>query len=97
MYSGGGKSDTLTEDLDLSYRAQLKTGNSNILKMWLPLLNYQPLSVLRDLNSLDGIKEELKTSVKCRSRTQSKSIGLKTKAHGMFHLLNSTMFWRWQS
>jgi hypothetical protein len=28
------------------------------------LLNYQPLSVLRDLNSLDGIKEELKTSVK---------------------------------
>jgi hypothetical protein len=23
---------------------------------------------------------------------QSKSIGLKTKAHGMFHLLNSTMF-----
>jgi hypothetical protein len=41
-----------------------KTGNSNILKMWLPLLNYQPLSVLRDPNSLDGIKEELKTSVK---------------------------------
>jgi hypothetical protein len=50
MYSGCGnwESDTLTEDLDLSYRAQLKTGNSNILKMWLPLLNYQPLSVLRD-------------------------------------------------
>jgi hypothetical protein len=66
MYSGCGnwESDTLTEDLDLSYRAQLKTGNSNILKMWLPLLNYQPLSVLRDPNSLDGIKEELKTSVK---------------------------------
>jgi hypothetical protein len=76
----------------LSYRAQLKTGNSNILKMWLPLLNYQPLSVLRDLNNLDGIKEELKTSVKCRSRTPIKVYWLKTKAHGMFHLLNSTMF-----
>jgi hypothetical protein len=38
MYSGCGnwESDTLTEDLDLSYRAQLKTGNSNISKMWLP-------------------------------------------------------------
>jgi hypothetical protein len=88
--AGNWESDTLTEDLDLSYRAQLKTGNSNILKMW--LLNYQPLSVLRDPNSLDGIKEELKTSVNAARVLQSKSIGLKTKAHGMFHLLNSTMF-----
>jgi cellulose synthase/poly-beta-1,6-N-acetylglucosamine synthase-like glycosyltransferase len=32
--AGNWESDTLTEDLDLSYRAQLR--NSNILKMWLP-------------------------------------------------------------
>jgi cellulose synthase/poly-beta-1,6-N-acetylglucosamine synthase-like glycosyltransferase len=33
--AGNWESDTL-EDLDLSYRAQLKTGNSNILKMVTP-------------------------------------------------------------
>jgi hypothetical protein len=58
MYSGCGnwESDTLTEDLDLSYRAQLKLG-FKYLENVVTLLNYQPLSVLRDLNSLDGIKE----------------------------------------
>jgi hypothetical protein len=34
--AGNWESDTLAEDLDLSYRAQLKAGNSNISKMSLP-------------------------------------------------------------
>jgi hypothetical protein len=88
-----------TEDLDLSYRAQLKLGIQISWKCGY-LLNYQPLSVLRDPNRLDGIKEELKTSVKCRSRTPIKVYWIENKAHGMFHLLIAHVFWRfsrWQS
>jgi cellulose synthase/poly-beta-1,6-N-acetylglucosamine synthase-like glycosyltransferase len=91
MGCGNWESDTLTEDLDLSYRAQLKTGNSNILKMWLPAELPAIISATRS-QQFRWNKGGAENFSKNRSRTQSKSIGLKTKAHGMFHLLNSTMF-----
>jgi hypothetical protein len=39
--AGNWESDTLTEDLDLSYRAQLKTGNLNTLNILKLLLNFR--------------------------------------------------------
>jgi hypothetical protein len=44
--AGNWESDTHGR-LGFELSRSVKTGNSNILKMWLPLLNYQPLSVLR--------------------------------------------------
>jgi hypothetical protein len=58
--AGNWESDTLTEDLDLSYRAQLKTGNLNTLNMKL-LLNFRLLLVQHDPNNSVGIKAEPKT------------------------------------
>jgi cellulose synthase/poly-beta-1,6-N-acetylglucosamine synthase-like glycosyltransferase len=78
--AGNWESDTLTEDLDLSYRAQLKLGFKYLENV--VTLNYQPLSVLRDPNSLDGIKE-LKTSVKMPLAYSIKVYWIENKAHGI--------------
>jgi hypothetical protein len=67
----------------LSYRAQLKNWEFKYLENVVTLLNYQPLSVLRDPNSLDGM-EELKTSVKCRSRTPIKVYWIENKRMACF-------------
>jgi hypothetical protein len=40
--AGNWESDTHGR-LGFELSRSVKTGNSNILKMWLPLLNYQPL------------------------------------------------------
>jgi hypothetical protein len=75
--------------LDLSYRAQLKTGIQISWKCGYPcwITSHYKCYEIQQI-----IKEELKTSVKCRSYTQSKSIDWKQKRMACFILLNSTMF-----
>ena len=60
--AGNWEGDTLTEDLDLSYRAQLKDWKFNTSKMLKHLPSFPWSLVLRDLSSLDGIRAELKIS-----------------------------------
>lgn len=91
--AGGWQSDTLTEDLDLSYRAQLKG--------W-------KFKYLEDLGSpaeLPAVMNALKTqqyrwtkgAAECAVKNlpkvvRKRGLGLRTKVHAIFHLMNSFIF-----
>lgn len=91
--AGNWESDTLTEDLDLSYRAQLKKWKFKYLEhvvtpAELPVL----LSAARSQQfrwNKGGAENFRKMNWRVMT---SKSIPLKTKIHGILHLLNSSMF-----
>ena len=91
--SGGWEADTLTEDLDLSYRAQLK---------------HWKFKYLEDLGSpaeLPAAMNALKTqqfrwtkgAAECTRKNllkvlKSKAFPFNTKLHALFHLMNSSIF-----
>ena len=91
--SGNWKSDTLTEDLDLSYRAQLKKWKFKYLEnvetpAELPVV----ISAVRTQQfrwNKGGAENFRKMFFNV---ILSKNISAKTKIHGILHLLNSTMF-----
>lgn len=91
--AGNWESDTLTEDLDLSYRAQLKKWKFKYLE------NVETPAELPAIISAARSQQfrwnkggaENFSKMKWRIIT-SKSIPLKTKLHGLLHLLNSSMF-----
>lgn len=91
--AGNWEGDTLTEDLDLSYRAQLNNWKFKYLEdvetpAELPVVISAARSQQFRWNK--GGAENFK---KMRWRVlKSKNISLKTKVHGLLHLLNSTMF-----
>lgn len=91
--AGGWQSDTLTEDLDLSYRAQLRG--------W----QFQYLGDLGSPAELPVAMNALKTqqfrwtkgAAECARKNllsvlKSNSVSLSTKIHAFFHLLNSGTF-----
>lgn len=91
--SGGWESDTLTEDLDLSYRAQLKG--------W----EFKYLQELGSPAELPAAMSALKTqqfrwtkgAAECTRKNllrvlNNKNIAFKTKLHALFHLMNSSIF-----
>ncbi|MGR3811464.1 cellulose synthase family protein [Jiulongibacter sp. NS-SX5] len=94
IYDAGGWSpDTLTEDLDLSYRAQLKGWKFNYLKS-LPSPAELPVS-------LPAIKSQqyrwMKGGAECfvknaKKVLRSENMPLTSKLHGFYHLLNSSIF-----
>lgn len=91
--AGNWEGDTLTEDLDLSYRAQLKNWKFKYLEdvetpAELPVVISAARSQQFRWNK-GGAENFQKMS---RKVVGSKSIPLKTKLHGLLHLLNSTMF-----
>ncbi|PKP09222.1 MAG: glycosyl transferase family 2 [Bacteroidetes bacterium HGW-Bacteroidetes-3] len=91
--AGNWESDTLTEDLDLSYRAQLKNWKFKYLvdvvtPAELPVIISAARSQQFRWNK--GGAENFK-KMNWRIIT-SKEIPLKTKFHGILHLLNSSMF-----
>lgn len=53
-YGGGWEADTLTEDLDLSYRAQLKNWKIKFLEDVTAPANYPQKLMVSNLNSPDG-------------------------------------------
>lgn len=91
--AGNWEGDTLTEDLDLSYRAQLKNWKFKYLEevetpAELPVV----ISAARS-QQFRWNKGGAENFRKMLSRVlKSKNISSKTKIHGILHLLNSTMF-----
>lgn len=91
--AGNWEADTLTEDLDLSYRAQMKNWKFIYLEdvetpSELPAI----LSAARSQQfrwNKGGAENLMKMTSKILI---SKNFSLKTKFHGLLHLLNSSMF-----
>ena len=91
--AGNWEGDTLTEDLDLSYRAQLKNWKFKYLEdvetpAELPVVISAARSQQFRWNK--GGAENFKKTV--WSVISAKNISFKTKFHGVMHLLNSSMF-----
>ncbi len=91
--AGNWEGDTLTEDLDLSYRAQLKNWKFKYLEdvetpAELPVVISAARSQQFRWNK--GGAENFRKSV--WSVISAKNIPFKTKFHGVMHLLNSSMF-----
>ena len=91
--AGNWEGDTLTEDLDLSYRAQLKNWKFKYLEdvetpAELPVVISAARSQQFRWNK-GGAENFRKTVV---SVLKARNIPFKTKFHGVMHLLNSSMF-----
>lgn len=91
--AGNWEGDTLTEDLDLSYRAQLKNWKFKYLEdvetpAELPIVISAARSQQFRWNK--GGAENFKKMM--WKVLKSQNISPKTKIHGLLHLLNSTMF-----
>lgn len=91
--AGNWEGDTLTEDLDLSYRAQLKNWKFKYLEdvetpAELPVVISAARSQQFRWNK--GGAENFRKMV--WKVLTTKNIPLKTRLHGVLHLLNSTMF-----
>ncbi|WP_047550729.1 cellulose synthase family protein [Psychroserpens sp. Hel_I_66] len=91
--AGNWEGDTLTEDLDLSYRAQLKNWKFKYLEdvetpAELPVVISAARSQQFRWNK-GGAENFRKMFVRV---VKSDNISTKTKIHGLLHLLNSTMF-----
>ena len=91
--AGNWEGDTLTEDLDLSYRAQLKNWKFKYLEdvetpAELPVVISAARSQQFRWNK--GGAENFRKSV--LSVVSANNISFKTKFHGVMHLLNSSMF-----
>lgn len=91
--AGNWEGDTLTEDLDLSYRAQLKNWKFKYLEdvetpAELPVVISAARSQQFRWNKggAENFRKMLGKVLK------NKNISAKTKMHGILHLLNSTMF-----
>ncbi|GAA4280734.1 cellulose synthase family protein [Gaetbulibacter aestuarii] len=91
--AGNWEGDTLTEDLDLSYRAQLKNWKFKYLEdvetpAELPIVISAARSQQFRWNKggAENFRKMLWRVLK------SHNISAKTKVHGLLHLLNSTMF-----
>jgi len=91
--AGGWQPDTLTEDLDLSYRAQLKKwqfvyledlGSPSELPVEINALKAQQFRWTK--GAAECVKKNLFQVIK------SKNVRFKTKIHAIFHLMNSSIF-----
>ncbi len=91
--AGGWQSDTLTEDLDLSYRAQLKGWKFQYLEEVV-----SPAELPITMNALKNQQYRWsKGAAECTRKNLGKvlidsSLGFKTKWSATFHLLNSFLF-----
>ena len=90
--SGGWSSDTLTEDLDLSYRAQIKGWEFTYLE---DVVAPAELPVLMDAIKSQQFrwnKGAAETARKNLKRVFQTRLGFMNKIHSTFHLLNSSVF-----
>ena len=91
--AGNWEGDTLTEDIDLSYRAQLKKWKFKYLEnVETPAELPEVISAARsqqfrwNKGGAENFQKMFKRIV------NSKNVSFKTKIHGILHLLNSSMF-----
>ncbi len=91
--AGGWQSDTLTEDLDLSYRAQLKGWKFVYLENVT-----SPAELPVEINAIKSQQFRwMKGAAECTRKhswavLKAPKLSLSTKIHAIFHLLNSTTF-----
>ncbi len=90
--AGGWSADTLTEDLDLSYRAQLKGWKFKFLEAEespaeLPII--MPAIKSQQYRWNKGAAETAKKNL---SKVLKSNIGFENKVHAVFHLFNSAIF-----
>ncbi|MEM7162736.1 MAG: cellulose synthase family protein [Bacteroidota bacterium] len=91
--AGGWQSDTLTEDLDLSYRAQLKGWKFKYLEEV-----GAPAELPAAMNALKNQQYRwTKGAAECAVKNlpkvlKKRKIGFSTKLHAIFHLMNSFIF-----
>jgi len=90
--AGGWQADTLTEDLDLSYRAQLKGWNFVYLEKVL-----SPAELPADIKSFKSqqfrwIKGGAETSVKLIPKIAKSNLPFSIKLNAYSHLLSSTIY-----
>ncbi len=91
--AGGWESDTITEDLDLSYRAQLKHWEF----IYLPEIG-SPSELPAEMNALKAQQFRwTKGAAECTVKNMPKLLAAKDltlgqKIHGAFHLMNSVVF-----
>lgn len=90
--AGGWQYDTLTEDLDLSYRAQLRNWQFQFLKG-----HGAPAELPAELNSIKSQqyrwnKGGAETAIKLFPKVFQSGLPFKRKVHAFFHLFNSTVF-----
>lgn len=91
--AGNWESDTLTEDLDLSYRAQLKNWKFKYLENVVTPAELPAIVSAARSQQFRWNKGGAENFRKMNWRViTSKSIPLKTKIHCILHLLNSSMF-----
>ncbi len=91
--AGNWESDTLTEDLDLSYRAQLKNWKFKYLEnIATPAELPAIISAARSQQFRWNKGGAENFSKNAKRVLNSETIGFKTKVHGVLHLLNSSMF-----
>ena len=93
MDAGNWEGDTLTEDLDLSYRAQLKNWKFKYLEEVETLAELPVVISAARSQQFRWNKGGAENFQKMAKRVfLSPNIPFKTKVHGFLHLLNSTMF-----
>lgn len=91
--AGGWQSDTLTEDLDLSYRAQLKGWQFKYVENIGSPAELPPVMNALKTQQYRWTKGGAECAVKNLQRVlENKSLNWKTKIHSIFHLLNSFVF-----
>ena len=91
--AGNWESDTLTEDLDLSYRAQFKNWKFIYLEDVVTPAELPAILSAARSQQFRWNKGGAENFCKMKNRVLfSKNISSKTKIHGLLHLLNSSMF-----
>lgn len=91
--AGGWQHDTITEDLDLSYRAQLKGWRFKYLEEV-----GSPAELPAEMNALKSQQFRwTKGAAECAVKNlpsvlRKKGLGVPTKVHAIFHLMNSFIF-----
>ena len=91
--AGNWEGDTLTEDLDLSYRAQLKKWEFKYLENVTTPAELQVIISAARSQQFRWNKGGAENFQKMTKRVLSnKNISIKTKIHSVLHLLNSSMF-----
>ena len=91
--AGNWEGDTLTEDLDLSYRAQLKKWKFKYLEKVVTPAELPVIISAARSQQFRWNKGGAENFQKMAKRViTSKNLKFKSKIHGLLHLLNSTMF-----
>lgn len=91
--AGNWEGDTLTEDLDLSYRAQLKQWKFKYLEdVITPAELPMVISAARSQQFRWNKGGAQNFQKMCKQLVRAKNIPFKTRIHGLLHLLNSSMF-----